>query len=431
LRLVGAVDWTLLALALAVVVAAPKSLSGDGYTRYLTLERYVMTGHLVSERYSVVGPLLSTPLYLIGSVLGAALRMTLLFNVLLFSAALVIIWRELRDEIAPATRRALLLLLVFASMFAHHLQRYYGEVLTSLAVTVGVLWLSRGRWARGWAAILLGAVNTPASLIGIAAIALRHARRTRSWLPLLGPVVACVLVSLESLLVRGGLFATGYVGTSGFRTALPYSGRQDFSYPFLFGVLAIFLSFGKGLVFFAPGMFLPLQPAAPPRIRWIQTTLIAFVLGLVITYAKWWAWYGGWFWGPRFFLIASVPACFSLAMNLVECPSATLLRRGLVAIALLLSFWVGVNGLVFQSAGLEVCTQKNYELEAFCHYVPEMSVLWHPFVDGAASQSPAQRLFAFMAVGLWSIAIAWLGRALFADLARRGLRALVEWRTWW
>jgi hypothetical protein len=304
-------------------------------------------------------------------------------------------------------------------------------VLTSLAVTIGVLWLSRGQWRRGWASILLGAVNTPGSLIGIAGIAFCHARRTRSWWPFLGPVVAFVLIALESLLVRGSLFASGYVGTSGFRTALPYSGLQDFSYPFLFGVLAIVLSFGKGLVFFAPSLFLPLPATVPPRLRWVQHTLIAFVLGLVLTYARWWAWYGGWFWGPRFFLVASVPACFALAMNLVEWPSATLSRRVWVAVALLLSFWVGVNGLVFQSAGLEVCTKNNYELEPFCHFVPEMSVLWHPFVDGAASLPPALRTFAFIAVAFWSLAMAWLGRDLFADLARRAGRALVGWRAWW
>jgi len=60
-----------------------------------------------------------------------------------------------------------------------------------------------------------------------------------------------------------------------------------------------------------------------------------------------------------------------------------------------------------------------------------MSVLWHPFVDKAASLSPALRTFAFIAVVFWSFTMAWLGRELFADLARRARRAVIEWRAWW
>lgn len=206
-RFAAAVDWTLLAIAIVVIVAIPKSISGDGSLRYEAIDHFMTTGQLTSPRYSTVGPLLSTPLYLLGRALGAARPVTALYNSLLFLFALWLIWRDFCDELTPAVRRMLLLLLVFASMFAHHVQYYYGEVFTTVAVTIGVFWLSRGHWARGWALLVLGAVNTPASLIGIGAIAICHARQTRRWLPLLGPVTAFALMSLESLLVRG--FWTG------------------------------------------------------------------------------------------------------------------------------------------------------------------------------------------------------------------------------
>jgi hypothetical protein len=278
---------------------------------------------------------------------------------------------------------------------------------------------------------VLGAVNTPASLIGVAGIAICHARKTRSYWPLLGPAIAFAVTRLESLLVRGQLFASGYEHDAGFVTALPYSGHPGFSYPFGFGLLAILFSFGKGLLFFAPGLFLPLPASAPTRLRWVHGTLIAFVAGLVLSYAKWWAWYGGWFWGPRFFLAASVPACFSLATNLYDWSRAGIARRALIAAALLLSFWVGVNGLVFQQVGLDICTQNNYQLEAFCHFVPEMSVLWHPFVESAVSRPLALRVLVVVAVAFWSLAAAWVGRQLFGDLARTSLSALEGWRKWW
>ena len=48
----------------------------------------------------------------------------------------------------------------------------------------------------------------------------------------------------------------------GFRTALPYSGQPGFSYPFFFGVLSVLFAFGRGLVFFAPGLFARYPDAA-------------------------------------------------------------------------------------------------------------------------------------------------------------------------
>lgn len=430
-RFVAAVDWALFAIALFVITVIPKSISGDARLRYEALEHFVMTGHLVSPKYSTVGPLLSWPLYLLGRSLGAARLVTSYYNALLFLLLLPLLWREFRDELSSSARRTQLLMLVFASMFAHHVQRYYGEVFTAVLVTIGVFWLSRGHWARGWAVIILGAVNSPACLLGVAGVAVCHSRRTRSWLPMLGPLFAFALMRLESSLVRGSFFDTGYDYDAGFHNVLPYSGLPNFSYPFLFGLLAILLSFGKGLVFFVPGLFLPLPASSPARLRWVHYTLVTFVVGLVLVYAKWWSWYGGWFWGPRFFLIASIPACLSLAAHLTSWSNLSVTRRGLVAAALLLSFWVGVNGLAFQGLGLTLCTQNYFALAAYCYFVPEMSVLWHPIVENAASIPAAFRIAAFAAAGYWAVALMWVGYTPFVDLALRLRNTLLGWRQWW
>ncbi|HEY5962229.1 MAG TPA: hypothetical protein VIV60_36985 [Polyangiaceae bacterium] len=429
--LAAGIDWAIFAVALFVVVCLPKSVSGDGRLRYEMLERFVETGRLLSPKYSTLGPLFSLPLYLLGRAFGAAKAVTSYYNAVLFLIALGLIWREFRDELSVALRRLLLLLLVCASMYAHHVQRYHSEVFTSVLVSAGVFWLSRGHGVRGWTAIVLGAVNNPASLLGVGAIAVCHARRTRRVWPLLGPVVAFAGIRLESILVRGDLLNTGYNYDAGFHNALPYSGLPNFSYPFFFGILSLLLSFGKGLVFFTPGMFFPLPASIPPRVRWIHRTLIAFVVGLLLVYAKWWSWYGGWFWGPRFFLIASIPASFALASNLLAFRQFSVARRVLVALALVLSFWLGVNGLVFQGQGLELCAENFYALEAYCHFVPEMSVLWHPFVDGAETIPRLWRTLGFIAVGFWTLAVGWVGRELFLDLLRRGTHYVLHWRDWW
>ena len=100
---------------------------------------------------------------------------------------------------------------------------------------------------------------------------------------------------------------------------------------------------------------------------------------MLLVYAHWWAWYGGWFWGPRFFLFAAIPAALVLAVRL-HARDASLGANLLTLATLVLSFWVGVNGVVFDQQGLAACTANNYALEFLCQYTPEFSVLWRPFV---------------------------------------------------
>jgi hypothetical protein len=60
----------------------------------------------------------------------------------------------------------------------------------------------------------------------------------------------------EAWLRRGSPFVSGYAANHGDRTILPYSGRAGFSYPLLLGIASILFSFGRGLVFFSPGLVL-------------------------------------------------------------------------------------------------------------------------------------------------------------------------------
>src|SRR5205085_1593251 len=128
--------------------------------------------------------------------------------------------------------------------------------------------------------------------------------------------VAGLLVLGESWLRRGSPFDTGYGGDHGIQTVLPYSGRPGFSYPFLLGVVSILFSFGRGLMFFTPGLLLWLDARtrdALVRHRRTVVPMLLAVAGLVLVYAKWWAWYGGISWGPRFFVFAAIPASLFVA----------------------------------------------------------------------------------------------------------------------
>ncbi|MCX6791864.1 MAG: hypothetical protein NT149_02400 [Candidatus Gottesmanbacteria bacterium] len=109
------------------------------------------------------------------------------------------------------------------------------------------------------------------------------------------------------------------------------------------------------------------------QFRWI------YLVGLILVYGKWWAWYGGWFWGPRFLLFASVPASFNLAYVLTNPSTNAKVKTFALSIALW-SFWVGLSGVIFGQTDLNICTSNNYALEHLCWYVPEFSVLFRPIV---------------------------------------------------
>ena len=78
-------------------------------------------------------------------------------------------------------------------------------------------------------------------------------------------------------------------------------------------------------------------------------TVDVFLIGLILVYSRWWAWNGAVFWGPRFFLFASIPASFALAVRLMRYQEASLGMNLLTLVVFCLSAWVSVDGAVFQS----------------------------------------------------------------------------------
>ena len=162
---------------------------------------------------------------------------------------------------------------------------------------------------------------------------------------------------------------------------MPYSGRPGFSYPLAFGLLSLLFSFGKGLALFAPGLWLLFKRTATPApavLRTWQRHSIWIVVGLVLVYAKWWAWPGGWFWGPRFLLYASIPASIALAIHLSD-EDATPAAKALTLAVLGWSIWVGINGAVYGQLDMAVCNVEA-NIEPLCWYSPEFSALFRPFI---------------------------------------------------
>lgn len=109
---------------------------------------------------------------------------------------------------------------------------------------------------------------------------------------------------------------------------------------------------------------------------------LAFLAGLILVYGHWYDWSGDWFWGPRFLLLASIPASFALALWLSR-GDASWIGRAITLLLLAWSVWVGVNGAVYdQTPLLPYCFAPTSPYYTSCQYLPQTSVLWSPLVTG-------------------------------------------------
>ncbi len=373
---------------LAILLLFPHDTGGDGWVRFSALSALLTDGKIPHIKYSMVGPLFSIPFWYLGKVYQTPFWWATRYNVFVLGGGMLAIYWLLKNRVNHALLRKFFLLLVVAAMFTYHLFFYYGEVFTAVFVAVGSVAIVVGPAFVGWCAIILGVVNTPATLVGLILLTGKHMLEKRCVRYSLAVVATGALIMLESWIFRGSPFANGYADNYGFRTIMPYSGRPGFSNPFFFGLLSLLFSFGKGIFFFAPGLLLPIRRTLRKVREETQVDLfaiyilwISFLIGLLLVYSSWWAWHGGWFWGPRFLLIASIPASFALAVRL-QWRDSSLLVNVVTILVLALSIWVGIDGAVYGDGALQnICLANNAYLETpLCYYTPEFSVLWHPFV---------------------------------------------------
>ncbi len=361
------------------------TIGGDGAIRYEAI-RQLASGQIPELKYSLIQPILSLPLLKVSSLIGVSdLRLISYFNLLIFLffilIALVLITQRWSLDVAVKT----LLIFTAASMIPHNLQNYYGEVLTSLLLTIGVL-LPKRWWLLSSILIALATMNTPAILPAVLIAIFYFIYKTKDYKLFLPAFLSVLLVFGENLLKYGSVTGSPYLEDleKGFQTLLPYSGLPGFSYPLFFGVLSIIFSFGKGIIFFIPGLLLLFSAKIRNLINMkfeSSSAWLVFGFALILVYSQWWAWYGGNYWGPRFFLVLTFPASIAFAV-FINHPLKRIVLFGSGLSLLALSFWVGVDGYVFGQLQMDLCWQDNYALESFCWYVPEFSALWRPFVTG-------------------------------------------------
>ncbi|GIG91827.1 hypothetical protein [Plantactinospora endophytica] len=441
---IGAVlEWVLVAAGVVLLAVTPRPpMMGDGLARYQALLELLEAGRSPEMAYSLIGPLFATPLWMVGRWFGDPQPVLAQYNMLLFGLGLVALYLLLRRRMAGRLLRRFLLLLVAGSMVAVHVQDFYGEMFTATTVGVGLLAATlpgtrRPTRLAGWVAVVLGVANTPASLVALGLVVLVRCVRERRLRYLSAPLAAGALIAGEAWLRFGDPLHRAYVNNGGGETVMPYSGRPGFSYPLLLGVLAIVFSFGKGLLWFTPGLFLPARRWLAERdgagragVGAVWSSWLVFVAGLVLVYASWWAWYGGLYWGPRFFLIAILPASLAMAVRLGAAEAGPWANLATLA-AVALSVWGAANSLVFAQLWPWTCYDDDYYLEALCHFTPEFSPLWFPFVRMPDVAGPHRA-----ALAGYALVLLWLVAPLLGRLARQagtaigGRRPALTWRNW-
>jgi hypothetical protein len=416
---------------LLLVVTQDRRLGADGLARYEALRQLLEKGELPDTIYSLIGPLFATPLWVPGNLAGDVEGWLRAYNVIIFGLGLLITWLMLRNLMDRDLLRKFLLLLVAGSMIAPHVNNFYGETFTMLGVGLGILAACARYTKTGWTFVVLGTANTPAALAGLGLVSVAETWRHRRWRYLLPVVIAGFLVLGEIALRRG--FGSEYTNNVVIaKTVMPYSGLGGFSYPFFFGVLAILLSFGKGLIFYLPGVLLPVRK----RLREIHdpsgvdlyrayVLWMLFLAGLVLAYASWWSWYGGDWWGPRFFLIGILPASLALAVALSHPRLSTLADLATLGV-LALSLWIGADSLVLGTYWPGQCFVNYYEYAYLCHFTPEFSSLWYPFVN-----KPTLQDWQWSVLLYYAVVFAWLAAPVLARLAGRALQHRPAWLTGW
>ncbi len=247
--------WLALGLLLLIFSLAP-TITGDGEVRIHDVIRLYRHDAIPKTQFSVIQPLLSVPLYWLGHINNKPDAATAWLNCLVFLFFLFCLFRLL-----PPTKLRFytIVFLLCTTMFPHYIDRYDGEVISAVAVTLGFFYLLNCRYVLGTILLTIGVAQTPASLPAFALALIFVSIKTNRPKLLLLFIFPLILMLGETFIKHGSLLNNPYLtDNKGLKTIMPYSGIPGFSYPFFLGFLSIIFSFGKGLIFFIPALCLRL-----------------------------------------------------------------------------------------------------------------------------------------------------------------------------
>lgn len=367
-------------LAFAIL---PQRFNGDDGVRAVMI-RQLASGIKPETKYSFIQPVVSVPLYWTFHKLGFGVFALTLIPMIWLAVWSAVVWRIVAPHRSPLFAHVTIVLSV-ASLLGAYLVGFNSDIFSALGMTGGLLagLLGKSRAARraGWLVYVVTAANTPVMVAVAVVTGLVLVVRRRQFRFLLLPVAVFGATVVEATAVSGKLGWTRYSSAieHGNMQLLPWGEIVGFNWPLWSGLLAILFSFGRGLVF-----FFPLSWLGPSRRRdeltRVEHLLWLSVVVLIPVYAKWWAWYGGVSFGPRFFMIAIVPTAMGCASAITDTQRSTL-RSLVILVAIFMSVWVAATGAIYgvTTTAFDACVSGGtFANEALCLYTPEYSGLWAP-----------------------------------------------------
>ena len=394
----------MLVLGVAVLLCVvPVHPAIDDWRRQRALDAFLHgPGSGKVMKYSVVMPLVALGPYWLARALGIGSLVYGHFDILLWVPWSLFVGTRLtrlrgrRFAVAVVT-------LTTISMFAPFVTVFNAEAFSLMFVSAGLLVAldARGRASRGLgiALVAIGVANIPVQILAaFVAGAYLWWRRREAWL-LLAAVAAFVFQVGDVWWTTGGLGVQKYPEEWWESPLLPWGRVVGFGYPFLFGLVGILVSLGRGIVWFQPGLFVhtPANPAdAGDTVRTWRVLMTVMIVAMIPVYARWWAWYGGFTFGPRFFLLGVVPAAVALCERLANAQRSGQWVVG--AVLTLLSGWVAIVAVLYFATPRAdfLCRTEDFRYEPLCWWVGEYSPLLAPTWD-RATLTPAGVVFALVA----------------------------------
>jgi hypothetical protein len=302
--------------------------------------------------YGIGTSLVMAPLYALGKLFGTdGVRAMNLSGPLLYAATCAVTVEILRrrNHGPRVVALSVLLVLVASPLLAYGITDF-SEPGVGLMIALAVLALDGvARGGRG-AAYGAGAAAGGAVLF-----------RTDSLVLIAVPVAVALIVLARDRAREATCFALAFApalavwaaynaARFGSPLELGYPG-QSFSHPFLSGVYGLTMSPGRGILVYAPILLVAavVTPSLRGSVRVVAVLAFVLLAARVVFYARWWSWYGGDVWGPRFLapvlpaFVPTIAAAFERGRAVRRIVEVGLLGAALALVGVLLTVQPGRN----------------------------------------------------------------------------------------
>lgn len=282
---------------------------------------------------------LLTPFYAAGALIGprAAVLAACLGNPFLIAATAAAFF--LASLQLGATRSGAIagaMVLACATPLAPYGRALFNDPLVGLALLLAFRSWLRGEDARSGAWLGIAILTRAEYAVTIPAFFLTSS--PRRWLRLAGPLAGSLLLMVA---YNGARF-----GNPLDQGQLAHDPHDTFSTPLTTGLYGLFLSPGKGLLWYGTPVLVALAGwlRRPGGAR-VAAAAAAIILPAVILHALWHSWMGGWSYGPRR-MVALLPLLMLGFPFAWEDWKTTALGKATLAVAIAAGFLAQLGGLV-------------------------------------------------------------------------------------